>query len=70
MPIEIALVDRTKIRHDDTVSNFVATVPAEAGGWVYLNEGDGTPKRHFNVANMLYVVEVESPPDGPLIAHI
>jgi len=67
MTTEITMVDGTKFEVDGSVDEFVNdTDPGP--GWVYISEGDGTPRRYFNPANIAYVRDVE-PPSFDLGAH-
>lgn len=59
MPTEIVLIDGTKIRLPDEVNDVLRMIGDPVPGWVYINEGEDAPKRHFNPANVSYVIEAE-----------
>jgi hypothetical protein len=69
MATEIVLLDGTKIRLPDPINKVLEMIGPPVPGWVYINEGDDAPKRHFNPANVAYVIEVAEP-HGPFAISV
>ena len=59
MPTVIALLDGTKFKVDGSAREVLDLIGDPVPGWVSINEGDDIPERHFNPANVAYVIEAQ-----------
>lgn len=67
MATQIAMADGTKFEVADDINSVIEMIGAPEPGWVFITEGAETPKRHFNPAQVAYVIEVADSEDMPII---